>query len=95
VWFLRELDEADGRRGEGGRERRGRKTNDTGFAAVVHINQIAVQVHVLISSDLHRCIRRLFSLGARWEGEFGEEAVGREGDQGGGFRGEFIRVRGD
>jgi hypothetical protein len=73
----------------------GRKTNYTRFTAVIHVHQITVQVHVLISANLHRCIRGLFRLGAGWEVEFCVESIGREADQGDGLRGEFVWVRGD
>jgi len=76
-----------------GREGEERGANDARLTTMIHIHQITVQIHMLISARLHRCISRLFSLGARWEGEFRVDGVGREVDQGDGLGGELVRVR--
>jgi len=48
---------------------------------MVNVYQVAVQIHVLISSGLDRGIGRLGGNGAWWEGELGEQGVRPESDQ--------------
>jgi hypothetical protein len=58
-----------------------RDTNDGRGTTVVDVYQVAVQVHMLISSDLDSGIGRLGRGGAGREREFGEDSVRRESDQ--------------
>lgn len=57
-------------------------TNDTRNTAVIDIHQIAVEIHVLLSTNLDCCVCCFVGQRARWEGHFGEESEWGEVDGG-------------
>ena len=57
-----------------------RRTNETGFTAVVDIYQVGIQIQMLICTHLNSGISSFLSDGAWRECHFSVQSVGREVD---------------
>lgn len=60
-------------------------TDERGFARVVDVEQVTVEIQVLVLAELDSCITRFDCEGARWEIHLGKNCKGRKRDFGKAF----------